>query len=109
MLSEKAKGKQRAIEPVSEASTSSDAQASIPQEQITRDFVIRFTEGGIVDLLVTVHKGDVVRDVKKKVKLIILLMRHIVLLTLLCSLDSSSPFSAKESSFATYTLWPIAD
>ena len=71
MLSEKAKGKQRAIEPVSDASTSSDAQTSTLQEQITRDLVIRFTEGGIVDLLVTVHKGDVVRDVKKEVRLLI--------------------------------------
>ncbi|KAK2464200.1 hypothetical protein APHAL10511_003657 [Amanita phalloides] len=66
MLSEKAKGKQRAIDPPFQASTS-HAPATSPEES-KRDFIIRFTEGGVVDLLVTVEKGDVVRDVKKKIR-----------------------------------------
>ncbi|KIL65899.1 hypothetical protein M378DRAFT_10484 [Amanita muscaria Koide BX008] len=67
MLSEKAKGKQRAIEP-SLGPSSSNPQASTSQDTITRDFVIRFTEGGIIDFLVTVRKEDIVRDVKKKIR-----------------------------------------
>jgi hypothetical protein len=67
MLSEKAKGKQRAVDLASQASTS-HAPASRPEES-KRDFVVRFTEGGVTDLLVTIHKGEIVRDVKKKVRL----------------------------------------
>ena len=66
MLSEKAKGKQRAVDLASQASTS-DAPASRPEES-KRDFVVRFTEGGVTDLVIAVHKGEIVRDVKKKVK-----------------------------------------
>lgn len=66
MLSEKAQGKQRAVEPSSQASTS-DVPASSPEE-CKRDFVVRFTEGGVTDLLVTIDKSEIVRDVKRKVK-----------------------------------------
>ncbi|KAF8739446.1 hypothetical protein AX14_009619 [Amanita brunnescens Koide BX004] len=66
MLSEKAKGKQRAVDLASQASTS-HAPASRPEES-KRDFVVRFTEGGVTDLLVTIHKGEIVRDVKKQIR-----------------------------------------
>ncbi|KAF8635243.1 hypothetical protein AX17_004016 [Amanita inopinata Kibby_2008] len=65
MLSEKAKGKQRAIEPSLEPSTS-NAPTDSPQEK--RDLTIRFTEGALADLTVTVSRGEVVRDVKKKIR-----------------------------------------
>jgi hypothetical protein len=55
MLSDKAKGKLRAIEP-SEAS-----------ENVSRELVIRFTEGE-QDLVVVVGEEDTVRDVKQKVR-----------------------------------------
>ena len=59
MLSDKAKGKQRAAEPTEEAEPS--------QEQPkTKPLVIRFTEG-IEDLSLQVEQGDAVRDVKRKV------------------------------------------
>lgn len=68
-LSEKAKGKQRAVEPldnINGASTSSEPAAA-QAEQASRDLVVRFTEG-FPDLTVTVEKQDSVRDVKHKVR-----------------------------------------
>jgi hypothetical protein len=53
MLSEKAKGKQRATEPLNEPEPS-------------RDLVIRFTEG-IPDLILKVSHKDAIRDVKNNV------------------------------------------
>ncbi|KAG6837807.1 hypothetical protein H0H93_016175 [Arthromyces matolae] len=64
MLSEKAKGKQKAVElPVSEEIPS---QSREPLDQ-ARDLVIRFTEG-YPDLLVIVNQTDAVRDVKRKIR-----------------------------------------
>ena len=59
-LSEKAKGKQRAVDlPETGQSSSSTRPAS-------RDLTIRFTEGGS-DLIVHVGERDTMRDVKQKV------------------------------------------
>ena len=53
MLSEKAKGKQRAVEP--------------PDiEELSRDLVIRFTEG-IPDLVLNVSQRDTIRIVRNNV------------------------------------------
>ncbi|KAG5645419.1 hypothetical protein DXG03_006243 [Asterophora parasitica] len=65
MLSEKAKGKQRAIDPVSGAEPSTVRSGS-PLEQ-ARELVIRFTEG-FPDLVVSVSQQDAVRDVKRKIR-----------------------------------------
>jgi hypothetical protein len=59
-LSEKAKGKQRAIGPPDAGQGSSCAQPA------SRDLTIRFTEGGS-DLIVHVGEKDTVKDVKQKV------------------------------------------
>jgi hypothetical protein len=71
MLSDKAKGKQRAVETPSILTDSQTTSLSIPLESIqtpTRDLVVRFTEG-LPDLIVIVHQKDAVRDVKKKVNI----------------------------------------
>jgi hypothetical protein len=60
MLSEKAKGKQKAIEPLDDLHGSGDSTRSKP-------LVIRFTEG-IEDLHLEVHEKDAIRDVKSKVR-----------------------------------------
>ncbi|KAI0736227.1 DUF2407 C-terminal domain-containing protein [Fomitopsis betulina] len=60
MLSEKAKGKQRAFDPESRPSHESPAPAA-------KDLVIRFTEG-LPDLTLQVAEGDAVRDVKRKIR-----------------------------------------
>ncbi|KAF9460747.1 DUF2407 C-terminal domain-containing protein [Collybia nuda] len=65
MLSDKAKGKQRAVElPPPPVEATSPVQ-SLPGP--SRDLVIRFTEG-ISDLVVSVNQQDTVRDVKKKIR-----------------------------------------
>lgn len=51
-LSDKAKGKQRAVEPIEEPSS--------------RELMVRFTEG-VPDLTIRVQKRDSVRDVKNNV------------------------------------------
>jgi len=56
MLSEKAKGKQRAIEPPEE-----------PELELSRDLVIRFTEG-VEDLTLKVSQKDSIRDVKRNIR-----------------------------------------
>ncbi|KAI0372334.1 hypothetical protein BV20DRAFT_1042825 [Pilatotrama ljubarskyi] len=56
-LSEKAKGKQRAVEPGPESDT-----------PLSKDLTIRFTEG-IPDLTVQVAENDTVKDVKKNIRL----------------------------------------
>ena len=53
-LSEKAKGKQRAVEPP-------------PAAPLSKDLTIRFTEG-IPDLTVQVAEKDTVKDVKNNVR-----------------------------------------
>lgn len=59
-LSEKAKGKQRAIDSPNVGQGSSSTQPA------SRDLTIRFTEGGS-DLIVHVAEKDTVKDVKQKV------------------------------------------
>ncbi|KAG6857733.1 hypothetical protein H0H87_004149 [Tephrocybe sp. NHM501043] len=63
-LSEKAKGKQRAVEPPRSGDTPAQPD-SLPEE--SRDLVIRFTEG-YPDLVVDVGQQDTVRDVKRKIR-----------------------------------------
>jgi hypothetical protein len=69
MLSDKAKGKQRAVELPS--SVADSQSPGIPLDSTggqapTRDLVVRFTEG-LPDLIVPVNQQDAVRDVKTKV------------------------------------------
>jgi len=59
-LSEKAKGKQRAVNPPDIGQGSSSTQPA------SRDLTIRFTEGGS-DLIVHVVEKDTVKDVKQQV------------------------------------------
>jgi hypothetical protein len=61
MLSDKAKGKQREIDPLLEQPSS-----STPPDD-SRDLTIRFTEG-IPDFNLTVRTKDTVRDVKANVR-----------------------------------------
>jgi len=82
MLSERAKGKRRALDPVydelddleSQASSSAAAAAAgqgdpaHTPEPTFRDLVVRFTEG-IPDLTISVDKLDSVRDIKRRVSL----------------------------------------
>lgn len=70
MLSERAKGKQRAIDPPIEGPADPECQSTSseqPQEETARDLVVRFTEG-VPDLTIRVSKLDRVRDVKKQVR-----------------------------------------
>jgi len=60
-LSEKAKGKQRAVVP------SEVEQGSSSTDPVSRNLTIRFTEGGS-DLIVHVGERDTVKDVKQKIK-----------------------------------------
>lgn len=67
VLSEKAKGKQRAVDPptdIFEGQTSSNI--SEPSES-SLDLVVRFTEGS-PDLTISVEKDDTVRHVKRRVR-----------------------------------------
>ncbi|KAF8070408.1 DUF2407 C-terminal domain-containing protein [Lyophyllum atratum] len=65
MLSEKAKGKQRAVD-LPRTPEPPTSQSEPPPEQ-ARDLVIRFTEG-IPDLVIAVSQQDAVRDVKGKIR-----------------------------------------
>ncbi|KAF5321492.1 hypothetical protein D9619_001507 [Psilocybe cf. subviscida] len=74
MLSEKAKGKQRAIDPLLEGASGggssashSSAQVPPPPPPTSRSLVVRFTEGA-PDLTITVDKKDAVRDVKRNIR-----------------------------------------
>ena len=60
MLSEKAKGKQRAVEPPDSSCTPESV------EELSRNLVIRFTEG-IPDLVLNVSQRDTIRIVKNNV------------------------------------------
>ncbi|EFI28165.1 hypothetical protein CC1G_14192 [Coprinopsis cinerea okayama7 len=64
MLSEKAKGKQRASDPP-ENDSSNSTQSD--DEPATRELVIRFTEGG-ADLTVSVGKEDTIRATRPELK-----------------------------------------
>ncbi|KAF9070784.1 DUF2407 ubiquitin-like domain-containing protein [Rhodocollybia butyracea] len=65
MLSEKAKGKQKAVDPPLDGY--SDATATVIPSS-TRSFTIRFTEDA-PDLEITVNQEDAIRDVKRYVRL----------------------------------------
>lgn len=70
MLSEKAKGKQRAVDPPDDdyvAAGKRSVSEPEPEPDGPRDLLIRFTEG--VDLNITVNKLDSVRDVERRVSL----------------------------------------
>jgi hypothetical protein len=69
MLSEKAKGKQRAIDLPDEG------QSSEPAPLPSRDLVIRFTEG-TPDLSVVVTEHDTLKDVKNMVSRILIHLRN---------------------------------
>ena len=71
MLSEKAKGKQRAVEvePASaDAGPSGSGMSELQEVPTTRQLVIRFAEGA-PDLTVSVGKQDTVRDIKRNVSI----------------------------------------
>lgn len=72
ILSEKAKGKQRAVEPPNEHLP--PVEATTPEE-LSRDLVIRFTEG-ISDLILKVSEKDAIRDVKNNVSYYIVIFTH---------------------------------
>jgi len=74
MLSERAKGKQRAIEPPVEDQPISGQGLAPEPEQTSRDLVVRFTEGA-PDLTISVEKRDSVRDVKRHVRVLFLAVR----------------------------------
>lgn len=68
-LSEKAKGKQRAVEPpLPTTAGPANSTPAPPPEPTSRDLVVRFTEGA-PDLTIRLDKKDSVRDVKKYVRL----------------------------------------
>ena len=68
MLSEKAKGKQRAIDPPADNQAGPSGSLLPVEEPVTRELVIRFTEGA-PDLTVSVGKEDTVRNIKRTVRL----------------------------------------
>ena len=68
MLSEKAKGKQRAVEPPDDDYVAGKSSATEPERDAPRDLLIRFTEG-LPDLSIAVNKLDSARDVKRRVRL----------------------------------------
>lgn len=71
-LSEKAKGKQRATEPVN---ASSPSQAAAP-----KTLVIRFSEGH-PDLTLQIEEQDAVRDVKRQVCTLLSKIRLVLIQT----------------------------
>ncbi|KAF8995501.1 DUF2407 ubiquitin-like domain-containing protein [Cyathus striatus] len=62
MLSDKAKGKQRAVETLPDVESTTEIG---PSE--SRNLIVRFTEG-IPDLVLSIQKQDSVRDVKKHIR-----------------------------------------
>lgn len=71
MLSEKAKGKQRAVDLPTDTQAGPSRSPGSADEPATRELVIRFTEGA-PDLTVSVGKEDTVRNVKRTVRLSII-------------------------------------
>lgn len=66
-LSDKAKGKQRAVDPVEdERNHLANGSSSRPQEPLSRPLTIRFTEG-VHDLVLDVHDKETVKHVKDRV------------------------------------------
>lgn len=71
MLSEKAKGKQRAVDPPDDdyrAPGQSTLTETESEYDPPRDLLIRFTEG-VPDLTIPVNKLDSARDIKRRVGL----------------------------------------
>jgi len=68
MLSEKAKGKQRAASPPDDDYDAGQPSVNELERDTPRDLLIRFTEG-VPDLNLTVNKLDSARDVKRRVRL----------------------------------------
>lgn len=68
MLSERAKGKQRAVEP----------EDTVEDSSPTKSLIIRFTEG-VPDLTVTIHEQDTVQSVRQNVSKVLeqfLVLKH---------------------------------
>jgi hypothetical protein len=70
-LSEKVKGKQRAMEPLDTTLGAGSSSQSPPTpddtEHLSQNLVVRFTDG-LPDLTVTIEKEDTAQDVKRKVR-----------------------------------------
>ena len=101
-LSEKAKGKQRAVEP-----------QPVPEPPVThtpdqtRDLVIRFSEG-VPDLVVSVGQRDAVRDVKEKASIAYLSSFLDGTLNTHENLDSRWALRTQRSTASTYTFRPTS-
>lgn len=69
LLSDKAKGKRRALEHDNDAAASlpSNGSSSSPAPAVSRSFTIRFSEG-VSDLNMTVGPQDTVREVQRRVR-----------------------------------------
>jgi hypothetical protein len=67
VLSEKAKGKQRAVDPPTDIF---EGQTSSQPLESSRDLIVRFTEGS-PDLTISVEKDDTVRHIKRRVSYLI--------------------------------------
>ncbi|KAF9528473.1 DUF2407 C-terminal domain-containing protein [Crepidotus variabilis] len=67
MLSEKVKGKQRAVDVPQAALNAGQSSSSQPEQETARDLVVRFTEGA-PDLTISVEKQDSVREIKKRIR-----------------------------------------
>ncbi|KAK1229138.1 hypothetical protein PQX77_007808 [Marasmius sp. AFHP31] len=69
-LSEKAKGKQRALDLESPAgpSVAGPSQPPPPQPNVPQTLVVRFTDDKVTDLEITVTEKDTVRDVKNSIR-----------------------------------------
>ena len=66
MLSEKAKGKQRAVEPFDDQNDGQNPNIRVGD--VPQDILVRFTDGA-PDVTVVVAKGSSVQDVKQLVRL----------------------------------------
>ncbi|KZV95480.1 hypothetical protein EXIGLDRAFT_644247 [Exidia glandulosa HHB12029] len=69
-LSEKAKGKQRALNPESEPTAGPSAPPTVPpspEPSAHRDVLVRFSEGAH-DLLIPVTRTDTIKDIKRQIR-----------------------------------------
>src|SRR5258706_3685073 len=98
MLSEKAKGKQRAAEPPDDDYDAGQLPVTEPERDTPRDLLIRFTEG-VPDLNLTVNKLDSARDVKRHVRL----SAHLSGPWLIGILDTRSSTRATQPSSKTHS------
>lgn len=95
-LSDKAKGKQRAIDPLDDNSNSIGILSSSSRRNVT----IRFTDGH-PDIIITVEAKDSVRDVKRKVFALSILSN----LHSFRAIDQAANIGPIETSFATHLFW----